>query len=161
MSNVEGHVIRYGKSHVIPKRCELKSCGVPSSSSYRVVAADSHTPRDGKHGQEPSVEIHDVKGANKIEKVKEATFMHIARPARMPQKILLCGWRRDIDDMIVVSSFAKPLIFSFLRLDAAGMERKSTQRLYCSKVCRKDIILWLETRHGRYDYGNVMRIMKS
>ncbi|KAB5512741.1 hypothetical protein DKX38_029769 [Salix brachista] len=34
--------------------------------------------------------------------VKEATFMHIARPARMPQKILLCGWRRDIDDMIVV-----------------------------------------------------------
>ncbi|KAJ6297428.1 hypothetical protein OIU78_023051 [Salix suchowensis] len=59
----------------------------------------------------------------------------------MPQKILLCGWRRDIDDMIVVSSFVKPLIFSFLRLDAAGMERKSTQRLYCSKVCRKDIIL--------------------
>ncbi|KAJ6422010.1 hypothetical protein OIU84_027027 [Salix udensis] len=40
--------------------------------------------------------------------VKEATFMHIARPARMPQKILLCGWRRDIDDMIVVSSFASP-----------------------------------------------------
>ncbi|KAJ6422008.1 hypothetical protein OIU84_027026 [Salix udensis] len=32
---------------------------------------------------------------------------------------------------------------------------------HCSKVCRKDIILWLETRHGRYDYGNVMRIMKS
>ncbi|XP_061946661.1 ion channel CASTOR-like isoform X2 [Populus nigra] len=34
--------------------------------------------------------------------VKEASFMHIAQPARMPQKILLCGWRRDIDDMIVV-----------------------------------------------------------
>ncbi|EOY04641.1 Uncharacterized protein TCM_019847 isoform 2 [Theobroma cacao] len=34
--------------------------------------------------------------------VKEASFMHIARPARKPQKILLCGWRRDIDDMIVV-----------------------------------------------------------
>ncbi|XP_024447378.1 ion channel CASTOR isoform X5 [Populus trichocarpa] len=45
--------------------------------------------------------------------VKEASFMHIARPARMPQKILLCGWRRDIDDMIVVSSFVKPLIFLF------------------------------------------------
>ncbi|KAB5512747.1 hypothetical protein DKX38_029775 [Salix brachista] len=67
----------------------------------------------------------------------------------MPQKILLCGWRRDIDDMIVASSFGKPLIFSFLRLDAAGVERK---RLYCSKVCRKDIIMWFETRHGRYDY---------
>ncbi|XWS35355.1 hypothetical protein CRYUN_Cryun21dG0119000 [Craigia yunnanensis] len=34
--------------------------------------------------------------------VKEASFLHIARPARKPQKILLCGWRRDIDDMIVV-----------------------------------------------------------
>ncbi|CAL5336951.1 unnamed protein product [Camellia sinensis] len=34
--------------------------------------------------------------------VTEAPFMHIARPARKPQKILLCGWRRDIDDMIVV-----------------------------------------------------------
>ncbi|KAJ6291437.1 hypothetical protein OIU76_023498 [Salix suchowensis] len=42
----------------------------------------------------------------------------------MPQKILLCGWRRDIDDMIVVSSFVKPLIFSFLRLDAAENERE-------------------------------------
>ncbi|KAF9661744.1 hypothetical protein SADUNF_Sadunf19G0100400 [Salix dunnii] len=54
--------------------------------------------------------------------VKEVSFLHIARPARMPQKILLCGWRRDIDDMIVVSSFVKPPIFSFLRLDAAGSE---------------------------------------
>ncbi|XVF84270.1 hypothetical protein PTKIN_Ptkin17bG0019700 [Pterospermum kingtungense] len=34
--------------------------------------------------------------------VKEASFLHIARPARKPQKILLCGWRRDVDDMIVV-----------------------------------------------------------
>ncbi|XP_024024621.1 ion channel CASTOR isoform X2 [Morus notabilis] len=34
--------------------------------------------------------------------VKEASFIHITRPSRKPQKILLCGWRRDIDDMIVV-----------------------------------------------------------
>ncbi|KAF4355940.1 hypothetical protein F8388_025943 [Cannabis sativa] len=34
--------------------------------------------------------------------VKEASFIHTSRPARKPQKILLCGWRRDIDDMIVV-----------------------------------------------------------
>ncbi|KAM3702303.1 hypothetical protein ACJW31_04G015700 [Castanea mollissima] len=34
--------------------------------------------------------------------VKEASFKNIARPARKSQKILLCGWRRDIDDMIVV-----------------------------------------------------------
>ncbi|XP_022956414.1 ion channel CASTOR-like isoform X3 [Cucurbita moschata] len=34
--------------------------------------------------------------------VGETSFIHIARPTRKPQKILLCGWRRDIDDMIVV-----------------------------------------------------------
>ncbi|KAK9950922.1 hypothetical protein M0R45_006386 [Rubus argutus] len=34
--------------------------------------------------------------------VKEATFIQIARTPRKPQKILLCGWRRDIDDMLVV-----------------------------------------------------------
>ncbi|KAL0392444.1 UNVERIFIED_CONTAM: Ion channel CASTOR [Sesamum radiatum] len=39
---------------------------------------------------------------NFIIQVKDATFVYITRPARKPQKILLCGWRRDIDDMIVV-----------------------------------------------------------
>ncbi|KAF5465753.1 hypothetical protein F2P56_015731 [Juglans regia] len=34
--------------------------------------------------------------------VKEASLIHISRPTRKPQKILLCGWRRDVDDMIVV-----------------------------------------------------------
>lgn len=42
---------------------------------------------------------------NLIIQVKEASFIHIARPSRKPQKILLCGWRRDIDDMIVVRPF--------------------------------------------------------
>lgn len=41
---------------------------------------------------------------NLVIQVKEAPFIPIARPERKPQKILLCGWRRDIDDMIVVSS---------------------------------------------------------
>ncbi|KAJ6379300.1 hypothetical protein OIU76_016010 [Salix suchowensis] len=44
----------------------------------------------------------DVSTIDPLRMVKEASFMHIAQPARMPQKILLCGWRRDIDDMIVV-----------------------------------------------------------
>uniref|UniRef100_A0A7N0TW69 RCK N-terminal domain-containing protein n=1 Tax=Kalanchoe fedtschenkoi TaxID=63787 RepID=A0A7N0TW69_KALFE len=41
--------------------------------------------------------------------VNEASYIQIARPTRKPQKILLCGWRRDIDDMIVVldASLAK------------------------------------------------------
>lgn len=42
---------------------------------------------------------------NLIVQVKEASLIHISGPTRKPQKILLCGWRRDVDDMIVVSPF--------------------------------------------------------
>ncbi|CAM0878004.1 unnamed protein product [Alopecurus aequalis] len=37
-----------------------------------------------------------------LPKVKEAVYIDIVRHERNPQKILLCGMRRDIDDMIVV-----------------------------------------------------------
>ncbi|KAF8757481.1 hypothetical protein HU200_011006 [Digitaria exilis] len=37
-----------------------------------------------------------------LPKVKEAVYIDIVHPERKPQKILLCGWRRDIDDMIAV-----------------------------------------------------------
>ncbi|KAM7510624.1 hypothetical protein LguiB_009499 [Lonicera macranthoides] len=47
-------------------------------------------------------DIDRLGGRSEFGKVKEAPFIHIVRPARKPQKILLCGWRRDIDDMIVV-----------------------------------------------------------
>lgn len=40
---------------------------------------------------------------NFIIQVKDDKFILITPLARKPQKILLCGWRRDIDDMIVVS----------------------------------------------------------
>lgn len=40
---------------------------------------------------------------NFIIQVKDAKFLLVTPLARKPQKILLCGWRRDIDDMIVVS----------------------------------------------------------
>ncbi|CAM0878003.1 unnamed protein product [Alopecurus aequalis] len=36
-----------------------------------------------------------------LPKVKEAVYIDIVRHERNPQKILLCGMRRDIDDMIV------------------------------------------------------------
>lgn len=52
---------------------------------------------------------------------------------------------------------SKPLIPFFLRLDAAGLERISTQRFYCSQVSGKDTVLWLAARYGGYDYGNVMK----
>uniref|UniRef100_A0A6N2LV26 RCK N-terminal domain-containing protein n=1 Tax=Salix viminalis TaxID=40686 RepID=A0A6N2LV26_SALVM len=69
--------------------------------------------------------------------VKEATFMHIARPARMPQKILLCGWRRDIDDMIVVWRGSLPKDF---------IVRKSAERiLFCGwRRDMEDMIMVLD-----------------
>lgn len=58
---------------------------------------------------------HPVNKVNFIIQVKEALYIDIVHPERKPQKILLCGWRRDIDDMIVVSSFLEaPNTFSLL-----------------------------------------------
>ncbi|KAL5218437.1 hypothetical protein ABZP36_019121 [Zizania latifolia] len=48
-----------------------------------------------------------------LPRVKETVYIDTVHPERNPQKILLCGWRRDIDDMIVVSLSLKLLIFPF------------------------------------------------
>ncbi|XP_072964522.1 probable ion channel CASTOR isoform X2 [Typha angustifolia] len=47
-------------------------------------------------------EDDDTYAPTTLPKVKEAVYIDIIHPARQPQMILLCGWRRDIDDMIVV-----------------------------------------------------------
>jgi hypothetical protein len=51
-----------------------------------------------------------ISKVNFIIQVKEALYIDIVHPERKPQMILLCGWRQDIDDMIVVSSSWKLLI---------------------------------------------------
>ncbi|KAM5554121.1 ion channel CASTOR-like [Rosa sericea] len=57
--------------------------------------------------------------------VKEASFIQISRTARKPQKILLCGWRRDIDDMLVVlDAFLAPGSELWMFNDVAEKERK-------------------------------------
>ncbi|RXH70808.1 hypothetical protein DVH24_015430 [Malus domestica] len=70
-------------------------------------------------------------------KVKEASFIHIARTARKPQKILLCGWRRDIDDMLVVWRGSLPQDF---------IVPKSTERiLFCGwRRDMEDMIMVLD-----------------
>lgn len=35
--------------------------------------------------------------------VRKGLFQRIPDPPKYPEKILFCGWRRDIDDMIMVS----------------------------------------------------------
>nr|GLL49321.1 ion channel CASTOR-like isoform X2 [Ipomoea trifida] len=61
--------------------------------------------------------------------VKEVTPIHIARSTKKPQKILLCGWRRDIDDMIVVlEAFLAPgsELWMFNEVSEKERERKLT-----------------------------------
>uniref|UniRef100_A0A2N9HN72 RCK N-terminal domain-containing protein n=1 Tax=Fagus sylvatica TaxID=28930 RepID=A0A2N9HN72_FAGSY len=80
---------------------------------------------------------------NLIVQVKEASFKNTARPARKPQKILLCGWRRDIDDMIVVWRGSLPKDF---------VVPKSTEKiLYCGwRRDMEDMIMVLDAflAHG-------------
>ncbi|XP_020587717.1 probable ion channel CASTOR [Phalaenopsis equestris] len=47
-------------------------------------------------------EDDDTYAPSALPMVKEAVYINFFRPTRNAQKILLCGWRRDIDDMIVV-----------------------------------------------------------
>lgn len=63
--------------------------------------------------------------------------------------------------MIVVSLSIEAPNFRFFGLNAAGLEGKVTQRLYCSKERRKDTFLWLATGYGGYDYGNLIRVLQS
>ncbi|XP_059655357.1 ion channel CASTOR-like isoform X4 [Cornus florida] len=79
-------------------------CGVKVSSCGGKIILNPDDSYVLQEGDEVLViaEDDDTYAPTTLPTVKEAPFIHIARPARKPQKILLCGWRRDIDDMIVV-----------------------------------------------------------
>ncbi|KAG0503117.1 hypothetical protein HPP92_003189 [Vanilla planifolia] len=57
-------------------------------------------------------EDDDTYAPSKMPMVKDAVYINIVQPARKPLKILLCGWRRDIDDMIVVRGGYLPRDFT-------------------------------------------------
>ncbi|KAL3828447.1 hypothetical protein ACJIZ3_017249 [Penstemon smallii] len=80
-------------------------CGVKVASRGGKIILNPEDSYELQEGDEVLViaEDDDTYAPAALPMVKDATFIHISRPARMPQKILLCGWRRDIDDMIVVS----------------------------------------------------------
>ncbi|KAK9058389.1 hypothetical protein SSX86_023231 [Deinandra increscens subsp. villosa] len=79
-------------------------CGVKSVSCGGKIILNPDDSYVLQEGDEVLViaEDDDTYAPVPLPTVKEAPFIHISRPARKPQKILLCGWRRDIDDMIVV-----------------------------------------------------------
>ncbi|XP_027167104.1 ion channel CASTOR-like isoform X2 [Coffea eugenioides] len=79
-------------------------CGVKAASYGGKIILNPDDSYVLQEGDEVLViaEDDDTYAPAALPTVKEAPFMPITRPARKPQKILLCGWRRDIDDMIVV-----------------------------------------------------------
>ncbi|KAK6118647.1 hypothetical protein DH2020_047639 [Rehmannia glutinosa] len=83
---------------------EAIPCGVKVASHGGKIILNPEDSYVLQEGDEILViaEDDDTYAPSDLPAVKDATFIHITRPARKPQKILLCGWRRDIDDMIVV-----------------------------------------------------------
>ncbi|GMJ01659.1 hypothetical protein like AT5G49960 [Hibiscus trionum] len=79
-------------------------CGVKVASRGGKIILNPDDSYILQEGDEVLViaEDDDTYAPSTLPTVNGASFMHIARPARKPQKILLCGWRRDVDDMIVV-----------------------------------------------------------
>ncbi|KAH7685091.1 CASTOR/POLLUX/SYM8 ion channels protein [Dioscorea alata] len=80
-------------------------CGVKVASSGGKIILNPDDSYVLQEGDEVLViaEDDDTYSPSILPVVHEAVYIDIVRPARKPQKILLCGWRRDIDDMIVVS----------------------------------------------------------
>ncbi|XP_022859461.1 ion channel CASTOR-like isoform X2 [Olea europaea var. sylvestris] len=83
---------------------EAIPCGVKVASHGGKIILNPDDSYILQEGDEVLViaEDDDTYAPSALPMVKEAKHILIARPARKPQKILLCGWRRDVDDMIVV-----------------------------------------------------------
>ncbi|XP_073299574.1 ion channel CASTOR-like isoform X2 [Primulina huaijiensis] len=83
---------------------EAIPCGVKVASNGGKIILNPDDSYVLQEGDEILViaEDDDSYAPSTLPMVIDATFIHITRPTRKSQKILLCGWRRDIDDMIVV-----------------------------------------------------------
>ncbi|KAM0963700.1 hypothetical protein EV1_022545 [Malus domestica] len=114
-------------------------CGVKVASLGGKIILNPDDSYVLKEGDEVLViaEDDDTYAPAALPTVKEASFIHIARTARKPQKILLCGWRRDIDDMLVVWRGSLPQDF---------IVPKSTERiLFCGwRRDMEDMIMVLD-----------------
>ncbi|XP_075648084.1 ion channel DMI1-like isoform X2 [Castanea sativa] len=91
-------------------------------------------PDDGyelKEGDEVLViaEDDDTYAPDHLPEVRKGLFPKIADPPKYPEKILFCGWRRDIDDMIMVlEAFLAPgsQLWMFNEVPEKEREKKLT-----------------------------------
>ncbi|XP_026408595.1 ion channel CASTOR-like isoform X2 [Papaver somniferum] len=96
-------------------------CGVKSVACGGKIILNPDDSYVLQEGDEVLViaEDDDTYAPTTLPMVKEASLIEIIRPTKEPQKILLCGWRRDIDDMIV--KLHEKILFCGWRRDMEDM----------------------------------------
>lgn len=79
-------------------------CGVKIAEDGGKIVINPDDKYVLKEGDEILViaEDDDTYAPNPIPEVRRNPFPRISEPKKYPEKILFCGWRRDIDDMIMV-----------------------------------------------------------
>ncbi|XP_019189182.1 PREDICTED: ion channel CASTOR-like isoform X2 [Ipomoea nil] len=110
---------------------EAIPCGVKVASRGGKIILNPEDSYVLQEGDEVLViaEDDDSYAPGPLPMVKEVSSIHIARSTKKPQKILLCGWRRDIDDMIVVlEAFLAPgsELWMFNEVSEKERDRKLT-----------------------------------
>lgn len=102
-------------------------CGIKAASHGGKIILNPDDSYILQEGDEVLViaEDDDSYSPTTVPMVNEASLIHIYRPERKPMKILLCGWRRDIDDMIVVlDAFLAPESELWMFNEVAEKERE-------------------------------------
>ncbi|KAK8968526.1 putative ion channel SYM8 [Platanthera guangdongensis] len=103
-------------------------CGVKVAANGGKIVINPEDDYVLKEGDEVLViaEDDDTYIPGPVPEVQPGSLPHVFSPPKYPEKILFCGWRRDIDDMIMVlEAFLPPGSELWMFNDVPIMERKS------------------------------------
>ncbi|XP_020598309.1 ion channel DMI1-like isoform X1 [Phalaenopsis equestris] len=102
-------------------------CGVKVAANGGKIVINPEDDYVLKEGDEVLViaEDDDTYTPGPLPEVQPGFLPHVFNPPKYPEKILFCGWRRDIDDMIMVlEAFLPPGSELWMFNDVPIMERK-------------------------------------
>ncbi|KAI4318534.1 hypothetical protein MLD38_032226 [Melastoma candidum] len=104
-------------------------CGIKVAADGGKILLNPEDSYTMKQGDEVLViaEDDDTYSPGPLPKVRRGLFPKVADPPKYPEKILFCGWRRDIDDMIMVlEAFLAPgsELWIFSEVPEKDRERK-------------------------------------
>ncbi|KAM4126050.1 hypothetical protein ACB094_01G359100 [Castanea mollissima] len=106
-------------------------CGIKVAAKGGKIDINPDDDYELKEGDEVLViaEDDDTYAPDHLPEVRKGLFPKIADPPKYPEKILFCGWRRDIDDMIMVlEAFLAPgsQLWMFNEVPEKEREKKLT-----------------------------------